>query len=806
MSAGTLTLTNNSAAVTGSGTAFNNELAAGDFIVVKAGGVTYTLPVKTIEGDTALTLARNYNGPDITAGAWTAMPRDTLNRISAQIAADTAYAIRQRVLEIDNWYQLLEVNGDVTIKMADGSSYTGPSWLKLVDVMKEMQIDVLIPIAEQIRADAQQVADDKPVILQAKDDAEAAAVAAASSESNAATSETNAAASKDTAAQKAEDAAESARQAAESNPLLALQKSLNLSDLADRAAAWLNVRPIGATPLAADAVNDYDAPTWRQVRNLIESGTTGPTMNGVMNYHIGEAVPWETRAYYPPNCLPRDGQLVNRADWPELWAWAQKTTPITDAAWLADVTKRGAYSTGNGTTTFRLPDWNGVQSGSIPGVFFRGGVGAADMIMALNAAPEIEGYFGQTVSYGSRIYESNVTSGAFVPIDILNTYYTLQSLTTQTVAGANFPGKFRFAASRSNAAYGRNSTGEVVPNKVSGVWLVRASGGFVAANTSWSVINADAVAPGNGTTVKGGAVRSAYKTGANEVAAAELQASLSTSSTGVKTVTAEVVVKDSTSGSTVSKTIKLGTLDGLTGGTISGPSVLVSPPNVTGNGGATDANNGYMIVDTNYGQEPTGAPLGGQFWARTKVNGVLRWQFGFYQETTVGVRASGVISMRNEQAGVSGNFRFDDGGNAFALNGSWINGGSSERIKENFEEINAPFSTMRKIRACTWRLKTKSDNGKFGIGVLAEGLYEDYPEAKITVGDLEMADGTVEKDVESVQAGDSGVLAAVHHASILQLMDIVKEAISTIAGVTADDSAKAALEALAERIPPSNPS
>ncbi|MEQ6277157.1 hypothetical protein [Kluyvera huaxiensis] len=132
MSAGTLTLTNNSAAVKGSGTAFNNELVAGDFIVVTVGGVTYTLPVKTIETGTALTLARNYNGPTVSAGAWTAMPRDTLNRISAQIAADTAYAIRQRVLEIDNWYQLLEVNGDVTIKMADGSSYTGPSWLSVV--------------------------------------------------------------------------------------------------------------------------------------------------------------------------------------------------------------------------------------------------------------------------------------------------------------------------------------------------------------------------------------------------------------------------------------------------------------------------------------------------------------------------------------------------------------------------------------------------------------------------------------------------------------------------------------------------
>ncbi|HED3068081.1 TPA: hypothetical protein R4057_005148, partial [Kluyvera ascorbata] len=49
--------------------------------------------------------------------------------------------------------------------------------------------------------------------------------------------------------------------------------------------------------------------------------------------------------------------------------------------------------------------------------------------------------------------------------------------------------------------------------------------------------------------------------------------------------------------------------------------------------------------------------------------------------------------------------------------------------------------------------------------------------------------------------GDSGVLAAVHHESILQLMEIVKEAITKIAGVTTDESAKAALEALAERIP-----
>lgn len=51
-----------------------------------------------------------------------------------------------------------------------------------------------------------------------------------------------------------------------------LKKSANLSDLADRAAAWLNVRPIGSTPLAGDPVNDLDATTKRWVQNKFDNG------------------------------------------------------------------------------------------------------------------------------------------------------------------------------------------------------------------------------------------------------------------------------------------------------------------------------------------------------------------------------------------------------------------------------------------------------------------------------------------------------------------------------------------------------
>lgn len=144
----------------------------------------------------------------------------------------------------------------------------------------------------------------------------------------------------------------------------------NLSDLADRAAAWLNVRPIGSTPLAGDPVNDYDAVTKRWVENKLNTGTVGPTMNGVMNY----------------------GVVRVNLD-------ASKCSPI----------------------------------------------------------------------------------------------------------------------------YGRSNI-EIMGRNFVGVWVIRASGGFVAAKTSWSVINGDAVKPNTGTTVYGGSVLSEYKVGTSSEAVSTLRA------------------------------------------------------------------------------------------------------------------------------------------------------------------------------------------------------------------------------------------------------------------------------------------
>ncbi|WP_440493475.1 phage tail fiber protein [Serratia sarumanii] len=128
MPAGTLTLTNNSAVVKGTGTVFNTELKAGDFIVSVVGGVTYTLPVKTVDSATQATLIKAYDGPTQAGAAWYAVPRDAMNTITAQLAAETAKALRGLNLDKNNWQQVFSGTGNITITLPDGSTYTGPAW------------------------------------------------------------------------------------------------------------------------------------------------------------------------------------------------------------------------------------------------------------------------------------------------------------------------------------------------------------------------------------------------------------------------------------------------------------------------------------------------------------------------------------------------------------------------------------------------------------------------------------------------------------------------------------------------------
>ncbi|MFO3868863.1 tail fiber domain-containing protein [Citrobacter freundii] len=135
MSAGTLTLTNNSAAVAGSGTVFTTEVATGDFIVVTVGGVPYTLPIKSVESGTALTLVSNFTGPTQSGAAWSAVPRVALNMVTAALVAQSAEALRGLNYDKQNWQQVYSAAGSITVKLPDGTTFTGPSWKYLSDNM-----------------------------------------------------------------------------------------------------------------------------------------------------------------------------------------------------------------------------------------------------------------------------------------------------------------------------------------------------------------------------------------------------------------------------------------------------------------------------------------------------------------------------------------------------------------------------------------------------------------------------------------------------------------------------------------------
>ncbi|MEW5290279.1 hypothetical protein ABW286_13980 [Erwinia papayae] len=128
MSAGTLTVTNNSAAVNGTVTAFTTDLKTGDFIGVIIGGTPYTLVVSEIASDTSLTLGSAYTGPDASGVAWYAVPATLQVAITQKVLDDVARMTRGMILDKANWQEFYTASGDIIVNLPDNSQVTGPSW------------------------------------------------------------------------------------------------------------------------------------------------------------------------------------------------------------------------------------------------------------------------------------------------------------------------------------------------------------------------------------------------------------------------------------------------------------------------------------------------------------------------------------------------------------------------------------------------------------------------------------------------------------------------------------------------------
>ncbi|UNK25272.1 prophage tail fiber N-terminal domain-containing protein [Yersinia intermedia] len=126
----------------------------------------------------------------------------------------------------------------------------------------------------------------------------------------------------------------------------------------------------------------------------------------------------ENRDHIPDGTAPRDGQELSRALFPDAWEEAQaKGLVITEAEWQADPLKRMRWSSGNGTTTFRLPDENGKSPGSVgapvrrgDGAKSNGVTGTIQMDAIRNITGQVSGY--NAASATSRNFAG--ASGAFV--------------------------------------------------------------------------------------------------------------------------------------------------------------------------------------------------------------------------------------------------------------------------------------------------------------------------------------------------------------------------------------------------------
>ncbi|EAW2493092.1 tail fiber domain-containing protein [Salmonella enterica subsp. enterica] len=298
----------------------------------------------------------------------------------------------------------------------------------------------------------------------------------------------------------------------------------------------------GPLRLMADAADDYDAVTLKQLKSVQSVGAGGATMSGVMNNFIG-AVEWfnGSRLNLPAGYIAADGQLENRNDAKvaDLWTAVKAgiLNVVPDADWTGNVNtnpedfgkNRAKYSWGlaaNGTQpgtkdqgdTFRVPDLNGKKVNGVdgwgygtssPALHLRGdtfGVnGTVEAgTVSRNAAPNIVG--SSNPMYWQAQPQAGAAGNAFAGVK--GSANVAGNTGTPNVLGM---ASFTFDASRSAASYGRDNTTEVRPNSAVGIWIIRASGAFQAANTAFNVIAGDAKAPAAGTLIAGGQLVSKYQ-------------------------------------------------------------------------------------------------------------------------------------------------------------------------------------------------------------------------------------------------------------------------------------------------------
>ncbi|WP_236207879.1 phage tail protein [Pseudomonas tohonis] len=175
---------------------------------------------------------------------------------------------------------------------------------------------------------------------------------------------------------------------------------------------------------------------------------------------------WPSRASIPAGYAPADGQALSRATFPDAWAGIQagNVPTVAEATWQATPAERGKYTSGDGASTFRLPDYNGKAAGSLGAVFLRGDGALSAAVSGAIQRDALQDFTGAVANVGAAYTVG--PSGAGIA--------EIKNYTTGGFAGSGGSGgKFDIDLKVSNVA---RTASETRPLNVTGCWVVKLFG------------------------------------------------------------------------------------------------------------------------------------------------------------------------------------------------------------------------------------------------------------------------------------------------------------------------------------------
>ena len=190
---------------------------------------------------------------------------------------------------------------------------------------------------------------------------------------------------------------------------------------------------------------------WRSLMHSENSQGSGVPMASVMW--------WSYRGSIPDGWAPADGQLLSRALFPDVWAAIRdgKVPKTSEATWSSDPTQRGMFTEGDGSTTFRMPDYNGKAAGSLGALFMRGDGALSAGSAGVVQRDALQNIVGELAHGGMGL-----ASGVFQ--------------TGKDFSGVGYGSQPNYMATFDASRVARTST-ETRPLNVTGCWIIKMGSG-----------------------------------------------------------------------------------------------------------------------------------------------------------------------------------------------------------------------------------------------------------------------------------------------------------------------------------------